>query len=401
MGRRREEIISRARTLPSIRTLSDGVPVVQKAQGSRLYDVDNVGFIDYTGGHGTAIVGFANQFVQDAAKKVLANGVPSGAAGPMDVELAESLEHFLPWVQTWWLCRDEDFAIRRAVAWARATTRRGGILTVGTVFRTDPSMSRSSEQPTVRVVPDWAVDKVEAAVTAGASRLAAVVVDPLMTAAGLIPASGEALTRIADVCRRSGVLLIMDERIAGFRVHRGGACGLHGIEPDAAVYGGALAGGFPIGAIGFREPVELHGSILPGTGAGQPHALAVGAADAVLSILKNDSMYQRLDERTEQLVEGVLALAERFSRPMSVNRQGSVFCLYMTDRGVTDVPSVEAADAEAYARLATALRDEGVLLPPDSGTAAFVSSAHGAKDVEETLVAFERVLLKLHQEDLP
>lgn len=375
--------------------------MVQKAQGSRLYDVDNVGFVDYTGGYGTAIVGFANQFVLDAAKKVLASGVPSGAAGPVDVELAESLEQFLPWVRTWWLCRDEDFALRRAVAWARATTRRGGILTVGTVFRTDPNVSRTGEPQTVRIVPDWDVDQVEAAVSAGASRLAAVVVDPLVTAAGLIPASGEDLTRIVDVCRRSGVLLIMDERIAGFRVHRGGACGLHDVQPDAAVYGGSLAGGFPIGAIGFREEVELHGSILPGTGAGQPHALAVGAADAVLSILKNDSMYARLDERTEQLVEGVVALAERFSRPMTVNRQGSVFCLYMTDRSVVDVPSAEAADPVAYGRLVSGLRGEGVLMPPDSGTAAFVSSAHGAKDVEETLAAFERVLMKLHQEDLP
>lgn len=401
MGRRREETIARARTLPTIRRLDGGHPLVQKAQGSRLYDVDNVGFIDYTGGHGTAIVGYANQFVQDAAKRVLASGVPSGAAGPLEVDLAESLEQFLPWVATWWLCRDEDLAMRRAMAWARSRTGRGGILTVGGVVRTDGLPEKARVDTSVRTLEGWDLAQIEAAVSAGASRLAAVVVDPLLSSAGLIPAPEGALNRIAEVCRSARVLLIMDERLAGFRVHRGGASGLFDVVPDAAVYGGALAGGFPIGAVGFAEEVELDEEILPSMGASRPHALAVGAADAVLSILKNDAVYARMDERSCQLQEGIQALGERFSRPVRVNRIGSIFALYLTAAEVVDGDTAGGVGPDGYRRLVEGLRSDGVLLPPESGRAAFISSAHGAKDIEETLAAFERVLMRLHQEDLP
>ena len=76
---------------------------------------------------------------------------------------------------------------------------------------------------------------------------------------------------------------------------------------------------------------------------------------------------------------------------MTVNRLGSVFAIYLTDAPVTNGKDVQAADAEAYRKLAMLLRGEGILFPPDPGRAAFVSSTHGAKDVEETLAACERV----------
>jgi glutamate-1-semialdehyde 2,1-aminomutase len=132
-----------------------------------------------------------------------------------------------------------------------------------------------------------------------------------------------------------------------------------------------------------------------------PHPVSLAASEAILSILKNDAVYERLEERTEQLVSGLLALAERFSRPMTVNRLGSVFAIYLTGTPVTSGKAAQAADAEGYRKLATLLRGEGILFPPDPGRAAFVSSTHGAKDIEETLASFERVFLRIHQEDLP
>jgi len=100
-------------------------------------------------------------------------------------------------------------------------------------------------------------------------------------------------------------------------------------------------------------------------------------------------------------VDGLLALAERFGRPMHVNRVGSIFALSMGPEPITDRASWEASDREAYARFAGALLEEGVLLPLEPCSPAFVSNAHGAKDIEETLAMCEAVLMKLHQEDLP
>jgi glutamate-1-semialdehyde 2,1-aminomutase len=132
-----------------------------------------------------------------------------------------------------------------------------------------------------------------------------------------------------------------------------------------------------------------------------PHPASLAAADAVLSILKNDTIYERLEERGEQLADGLRALAERFSRPMTINRVGSVFALYMSRGPIANRQTADSTDGEDYRRLAGALLEEGVLLPQLPAQTAFVSSAHGAKDIEETLAACERVLLRLHQEDLP
>jgi glutamate-1-semialdehyde 2,1-aminomutase len=132
-----------------------------------------------------------------------------------------------------------------------------------------------------------------------------------------------------------------------------------------------------------------------------PHPASLAAAEAVCSILKNDSVYDRLEERGEQLQTGLEALAERFSRPLRINRLGSAFALYMAEGPITDRAAAEASDGDSYGRLAEALLDEGVLLPQLPARTAFVSSAHGAKDVDETLAACEQVLLRFHQEDLP
>ena len=402
MGQRRNDLINRARNLPRVQSLDDGLPVVQKAQGSRLYDVDNVGFIDYVGGGGTAIVGHANQYVLDSVKKVVSGGVPQGMHAPVEVDLAESLQFCLPWVGSWCFFRDEDEAFRRVVSWARHQTGRDRFLTLdgGRSFEVC-CLDSGTLDGSIREVPGWNLDRIEAAVVAGASKIAAIIVDPLMTGAGLIPAPDGALERIADVCRKNGVLFILDERVAGFRVARGGTAERAAVTPDAAVYGGALAGGFPVGVLGFGDTVEATDLRQWGGQETSPHLTSMAAAEAVLSILKNDAVFARLEERSQQLTDGLAALGERFSRPVRINRLGSVFSLYMTSDPVVDRNTAAAADWSAYRRIVDGFYSEGVFLPPIPGTPAFVSSAHGGKDVDETLEAFERVLLRLHKEDLP
>lgn len=404
MGRRRDELLERAGTLPVLRSGARSGLLAVKAQGSRVYDVDNVGYVDYLGGAGAAVVGYANQFVLDAVKKVLTAGIPEGFHVPQEVDLAASLEAVLPWVHSWWFCRHQDEAMRQALQWARRRTERDLFLILdgGAPLRigAQPRGRTTKDAVTVREVPGWDVDRIEAAVAGGAKKVAALVLDPLMTRIGLVPPPDGALERIAEACRASDVVLILDERVSGFRLHRGGAAAWFGLEPDVAVYGGSLGGGFPIGVVAFRdgladvepdptEPMPI------------PHPVSLAAAEAVCSILKNDSVYERLEERGQQLETGLAALAERFSRPMVVNRLGSAFALYMAEEPVTGRAAAEASDGDAYRRLAGALLGEGVLLPQCPNQTAYVSAAHGAKDIDETLSACEEVLLRFHQEDLP
>ena len=403
MGRRREELIERARHVPKVRDLDENSLVVQKAAGSRLYDVDNVGYIDYVGSRGSAIVGYANQYISDAVKKVLANGLPTGMHSPLEIDLAESLAHFLPWVGSWVFCRNQDDAMRRALDWACRATGKNQILCLegGERFDACPSAESGRVTPTLRRVPGWDVDKIEAAIAAGGSKLAAMVIDPVMSGAGVVPAPEGVVLEICDACRRSGVVVVLDERVAGFRVARGGGAERAGIVPDVAVYGGALAGGLPLGAVAFAKAVDEPEADTWGADRDLPHPAALAAADAVLSIIRNESVFSRLDERAQQLVDGMRALADRFSRRLQLNQQGSVFALYCADAPVNGLAAAQAADGDAYHRLVDGLRAEGVYLPPKHQNPAFVSSAHGAKEIDESLAAFERVLMRLHQEDLP
>lgn len=399
MGRRLDELMEKAAAVPTLRAASGTLLVAQKADGPRVYDIDNVGYIDYIGAGGATIVGFGNQFVLDAVRKILQGGVPEGFHVPLEVDLAKTLGQFLPWVGSWWLCRSQDEAFRGVLHWARATTgkRRFLVLDGGAPLRLGaPTELGIDPSNPIRAVRGWDVPKIIAAIASGSSKVAGFIVDPLMGRFGVLPPPPGALREIAEACRDTGVLLIMDERVSGFRVHRGGFAALAEVTPDAGVYGAALGGGFPIGLVAFREPEVAP----PGPGSvGAPHPVALAAAEAVLSILKNDAIYDRLEERTDQLVTGLLAVAGRCSRPMTVNRVGSIFAPYLVDGPVGNRSEFEAVDGDGYRQFASALRNEGVLFPPEPGRAAFVSSSHGAKDVDETVAACARVLNGFLQED--
>jgi glutamate-1-semialdehyde 2,1-aminomutase len=401
MGRLSDELLERASRLPGLRSGFERSVVASKAQGARVYDVDNVGYIDYQGGGGAAIVGFANEFVLDAVRKVLVNGVPDGFHVPREVDLSESLQKVLPWVGNWWLARNPDEAVWQVLHWARETTGKKRILMLDGGARLRVA-ARGTDDDGVPLseLRGWEVDRIVSELESKADRVAAFIVDPLMTRVGVIPPPAGALEAIADACARHSVLLIFDERISGFRVHRGGMTARSGVTPDVAVYGGALGGGFPIGVAGFREgisePIQKGEGRMP-----TPHPVSLAAAEAVLSILKNDTIYERLEERSAQLEEGLRSLGERFSRPLTINRVGSVFAMYVCSDPVVDCDGAAKIDHGSYWRVVESLRGEGVLLPRQPGGASFVSSAHGAKDIEETLSACERVLLRLHQEDLP
>jgi len=397
MGQRRNALLERAGPLPGWVRRSERFPVLQKAQGARVYDVDNIGFIDYTGAGGGAIIGHANQFVLDAVRKVLSAGVPDGFPTQGEVDLVEALETFVPWAGSWFFCASHGEAVERVASWVRRVTGRPYLVVLD---GSGGELKSKTGCGPVREIPAWEVERIETALVAGASKVGAVLIDPIQSRFGVVPASGEVLERIATLCRRSGALFIMDELHTGFRVHRGGMAGLAGVEPDLAIYGGALGGGFPLGAVAVRNGLDLEQLDDLEDDAG-PRAIGLAAAEAVLSTLKNDAIYERLEERTVQLEEGFLALAERFGRSMRINRFGSIFSISMGTEKVSGAGSWKGTNREEYRRVAGGLLEEGVLLPLEASSPGFVSAAHGAKDIEETLEACERVLMRLHQEDLP
>ncbi len=207
----------------------------------------------------------------------------------------------------------------------------------------------------------------------------------------------EFLRQVQERTKAVGARLVLDETITGFRLARGGATESFALEPDVVVLGGALGGGVsPIGAITWPRRLQA----TPGDELPAPAPpISVLAATATLSVLRNESIHQRLEERGAQLQAGVEALAEKFGRSLRCNRVGSIFALYFSRTGVSDGRSFARVDQELWGRFARGVRDNGVLLPSRSPVTSFLSHAHGVKDIEKVLSAMEQTLRRMQKED--
>jgi glutamate-1-semialdehyde 2,1-aminomutase len=226
---------------------------------------------------------------------------------------------------------------------------------------------------------------------------AAVVLDPIAAQFGVIRPTPEFIAAVAQATHEAGARLVLDETLTGFRLARGGAAEVFGIQPDVAVFGGVLGGGAArIGAVAWaRSLAATPGDELPGP----PPPIAILAAVATLSVLRNESVHQRLEERGAELEAGVAALAERFSRPLRCARVGSIFACAFSRQSVVDGNSLARVDQDAWGRFARACREAGLLLPARSPVPAFLSHAHGDKDVQQALEAMETGFKKMQKED--
>jgi glutamate-1-semialdehyde 2,1-aminomutase len=416
MGQRAEELIAQARAkAPLAGRRGEDALLLAKAQGCRVYDADNVAYIDLLAGGGTNLLGFANQYLLDAVRRASSMGLTSGFHVGAEIELVELLEEQLPSLAPWVVTGSEVEAWELALRWCRRETGRQRIIVFdgnrrGSVesFHVAAAGPLGKSQPLVagipaeiarmvRVVP-WGDAEAFARVAAEAGvDVAAVVLDPIAAQFGVVAPDQDFLRAVVEGTKSMGARLVLDETLCGFRLARGGAAEAFGIDADVAVFGGALGGGVArVGAVAWSKAANA----VPGDElAPPPPPVGVLAASATLSVLRNESVHQRLEERGAQLQAGVESLAERFSRPLRCNRVGSIFALAFGRQPVTDGASFARVDQEAWQRLARACREAGVLLPGRASATSFLSHAHGVKDVEQVLSAIEGALRKMQRED--
>jgi len=209
---------------------------------------------------------------------------------------------------------------------------------------------------------------------------------------GVVPPEPGYLEALRALCDASGALLVFDEVITGFRVARGGAQELYGVEPDLTVMGKVLGGGLPAAAYG--GPRERMERIAPagdvyqaGTLSGNP--LAVAAGLATLEQL-DDAAYERLGELTDRLAAGFRQLAAE--RPLRVAAAPGLVTLFFSQVPVTDFATATACDVDAHAAFCRALLERGVYPPPAQYEAWFVSLAHDEATIDQTLEAAAEAL---------
>jgi glutamate-1-semialdehyde 2,1-aminomutase len=228
--------------------------------------------------------------------------------------------------------------------------------------------------------------------------VAAIIVEPVAGNMGCVPPAPGFLQGLRELCDEHGALLILDEVMTGFRVAYGGAQSLYDVRPDITTLGKIIGGGMPIGAYGAsRKLMELVSPLGPmyqaGTLSGNPVAVAAGRA--TLSVLRNSSIYDDLEERSDEFATGVLAAADRHNVPIVVNRVGSMWTIFFTDAPVTDFESANRSHREVFSRFFHLMLGEGVYLPPSQLEAAFFCAAHAKKDIVQLVERVDRVFKKL------
>jgi len=185
-------------------------------------------------------------------------------------------------------------------------------------------------------------------------------------------------------------VLIFDEVMTGFRVALGGAQERYGVTPDLTTFGKIIGGGMPVGAYGGRrdlmEQIAPSGPIYQaGTLSGNPIAMAAGLA--TLELIQQPDFYRTLETNTHVLCDGLEGLAAAAGVPITTNRSCAMFGLFFTDRKVENFADATACDIAAFRRFFHGMLKRGVYFAPSAYEAAFLSSAHGDSEIDQTLAA--------------
>ena len=399
---------------------------VNRARGSRVWDVDGHDYIDYVLTWGPAILGHAHPKIIAAVKSAADHGTSFGIPNPLEVTMARLICSLVPSVQKVRMTSSGTEACMSAIRLARGFTRRekiikfdgcyhghvdsllvkagSGALTFG--HPDSAGIPAAFTQHTI-VVPYNDEAAVRAVFAANPGQIAGIIVEPVPGNAGLyLPRPGY-LQFLHEITRSEDALLIFDEVMTGFRLARGGAQERFGIKPDLSCFGKVIGGGLPVGAFGGRADIMDYLAPLgpvyqAGTLSGNPLAMAAGiAALEELGVLGSDvaspqpAAYQRLEELGAQLQAGLADAARQAGIPVQFNRCGSMFCGYFTSTPVHNLADALHSDRERFKKYFQGMLAAGVYLAPSQFEAGFLSAAHSPADIDQTVAAAARVMKQL------
>ncbi len=381
---------------------------IARGRGSHLTDVDGNDLVDYVLSWGPLIAGHCHPEVMREVQEALKDGSSFGAPSPKEIVLGELVRERAPWIEKMRFCSSGTEATTAAIRLARGFTGRDDLVKFDGCYHGagDALLVKAGSGVETLGLPDSPgvpADVAKHTLTAPYNDLpalarlfavkgreiAAVIIEPVVGNMGVIVPRPGFLEGIHDLCRKHGALFIVDEVMTGFRLGSGGACGLYGLRPDLVCFGKVIGGGLPVGAFGGRA--EVMDRVAPagpiyqaGTLSGNPMAMAAGTATLRLM---TPAAYQLLETRAAALADGLVQAAARAAVPVQVNRVGSMLTVFFTSTPVTDAATARQASARRFGVFFHTLLLNGIYFPPSQFEAAFLSTAHGEGDLDQTLAA--------------
>ena len=395
-----------------------GTPIfISRGKGANVYDEDGQKYIDYISSWGPLILGHAYPDVVTAIKKAAENGTSFGASCEKEVELSKLIVKTYPSIDMVRMTSSGTEATMSAVRVARAFTGRDLIVKFEGCYHghADYLLVKAGSGATTFGTPSSPgvpkgftantllarfndIGSVQRLFRKHKDKIAAIIIEPVAANMGVVTPVVGFLESLRTITEDHGALLIFDEVISGFRLGLGGAQETYGVTPDLTCLGKIIGGGLPVGAYGGkREIMKLVAPIGPvyqaGTLSGNPLAMAAGIS--TINGLRKKGTYEKLNEMTRQLVEGVDNILKKHGITARINSIGSMFTIFFTDSDVVDYDSALKSDTKIYARFFKSLLKGGIMFPPSQFEAVFVSLAHTESDIDMTLKAFSRVAKSL------
>jgi glutamate-1-semialdehyde 2,1-aminomutase len=393
----------------AFRSVNMQPPFIQRAVGSRVYDVDGNAYIDYVGSWGPMILGHAHPQVVAAVQAAAAQGCSFGAPTELEVQLAQRLVDAFPSIEMVRLVNSGTEATMSAIRLARGFTGRDMIIKFAGCYHghADSLLVKAGSGAMTFGVPDSPgvpaelakytltvpfndLAAVRRALEQHAGQVACVILEPAVGNMGLVLPEEGFLEGLRQVTREHDTLLIFDEVMTGFRVDYGGMQTLYNIDPDLTTLGKVIGGGLPVGAYGGKREIVKHMSPLgpiyqAGTLSGNPLAMVAGVT--TLDILRADPPYKVLGERSAYLMEETAKAARRYNVPVQTAAIGSMFTVFFSAKPVRNFDDASACDVATFRRYFAAMLLAGIYLAPSQFEAGFLSVAHTDADLDETLRA--------------
>ena len=383
----------------------------ERAEGSRIYDVDGNSYVDYCLAYGPLVLGHADPNIIGEVSKQIERGTAYGVPTENEIKLAKQVVRRVPCADMVRFMNSGTESTMSAIRLARAATGRNKIVKFegsyhgahdyvlvksgsGAVGLPDsPGVPEDTTRNTV-LAPFNDEEAVAELIESEKDEIAAIIVEPVMGNIGCIPPKKGYLEFLRKITSENDIILIFDEVITGFRIAEGGAQEYFGVIPDLVTFGKILGGGFPMGALaGKRELMEMiapSGNVYQaGTFNGNPVSIKAG-----LAMLKqlDSNFYTTMNSKGQKLRKGLADVLGDNGLNFHVAGLSSMFQIYFKEGDVLDYKDAKAADTRGFTAYFNKLLEGGVFIPPSQFECCFLSKAHSDDDIQLTLETVDEAL---------